>query len=148
MKALFMTFQYILPCDGISKKIVAQNKALKCNGLDVELACFDRDESGRLIYKIDDRTIETYGKGIAAKIKKRCLFGKLAKYISDNDIRFVYVRYIHFANPFFVICSGGCGKTERSFFSNCPPILTIANTRIFRYARLCLFIRSGYAVVG
>ena len=102
MKALFMTFQYILPCDGISKKIVAQNKALKCNGLDVELACFDRDESGRLIYKIDDRTIETYGKCIAAKIKKRCLFGKLAKYISDNDIRFVYVRYIHFANPFFV----------------------------------------------
>ena len=102
MKALFLTFQYILPCDGISKKIVAQNKALKCNGLDIELACFDRDESGRLIYKIDDRTIETYGKGIAAKIKKRCLFGKLAKYISDNDIRFVYVRYIHFANPFFV----------------------------------------------
>ena len=102
MKALFLTFQYILPCDGISKKIIAQNKALKCNGLDIELACFDRDESGRLIYKIDDRTIETYGKGIAAKIKKRCLFGKLAKYISDNDIRFVYVRYIHFANPFFV----------------------------------------------
>lgn len=102
MKALFLTFQHILPCDGISKKIVAQSKALKYNGLDIELARFDRDESGRLIYKIGDRTVETYGKGIAAKIKKRCRFGKLAKYISDNDIRFVYVRYVHFANPFFV----------------------------------------------
>lgn len=102
MKALFLTFQHILPCDGISKKIIAQSKALKYNGLDIELARFDRDESGRLIYKIGDRTIETYGKGIAAKIRKRCRFGKLVKYISDNDIRFVYVRYIHFANPFFV----------------------------------------------
>ena len=59
MKALFLTFQHILPCDGISKKIVAQSKALKCSGLDVELARFDKDEAGRLIYKIDDRTIET-----------------------------------------------------------------------------------------
>lgn len=103
MKALFLAFQHILPCDGISKKIISENNALKHKDLDIKLTSFDTDDRGNLIYKVGEQTIETYGKGLSAKVRKRFQFGKLTRYIIDNDIRFLYIRYIHFANPFFVL---------------------------------------------
>lgn len=100
MKALFIIFHGLAAHNGISKKIIYQREALARCGMDVELCYTIIRPNGDQCRMIDDKVLENYGNGIRAKINKRISYGTLAQYIIDNDIKFVYLRSAHNANPF------------------------------------------------
>ncbi|MEL7588102.1 MAG: glycosyltransferase [Prolixibacteraceae bacterium] len=102
IKALFLIFHGFSPHQGISKKIGYQIKALQQCGMDVQLCYLTIDENGHHKRMINKETLEDYGKGMLAKIKKRINYSKLADYIFETKIRFLYIRSFHNANPFLI----------------------------------------------
>ncbi|MCR9013038.1 glycosyltransferase family 1 protein [Gabonibacter chumensis] len=104
MKMLFLIFHGFAAYNGISKKIFYQKDALQACGWDVRF-CYldlDSDAEGCHIRRVEETIIDNYGKGWIAKIKKRTAYNHLYRYILENDIRFVYMRYDHNANPFLI----------------------------------------------
>jgi glycosyltransferase involved in cell wall biosynthesis len=102
MKAFFLTFHGFQEHNGISKKIFYQVDALRQCGVDTDLCYMDVDEDGRRKRMINHEVYEDYGKGLAGKIKKRTSYAGLVRYILDNKINFVYIRYDHNSNPFLI----------------------------------------------
>lgn len=102
MKALFLVFHGFAPHNGISKKITYQLDAFRNNGLDMKLCYMINDINGSLVRMIDDVPLVNFGRGIKAKLLKRVEYHSLIKYIFDNEIRYVYMRSDHNANPFTV----------------------------------------------
>ena len=105
MNGIFIAFENLEKFSGISKKIISQVEGLEQNGDAITLINIPIDSSGN---KIGFRTnngdyISRFSKSIyGQKISWRCNFTKLIEYILDNKIHFIYIRYVHFANPFFV----------------------------------------------
>lgn len=99
MKALFLVFHGFAPHNGISKKIAYQKEALINNGLETELCYTAFDESGNQIRMVDNKILVNYGKGIRAKILKRIDYSEIVNYVSSNNIKYVYMRSDHNANP-------------------------------------------------
>jgi len=102
MKALFIVFHGFAKYNGISKKILFQIKAFNDLGVEMELFYLSMDENGKQARVISDIIIKDYGNGFYAKILKRIEFRSIAKYVLDNDIKYVYIRYDHNANPFMI----------------------------------------------
>jgi glycosyltransferase involved in cell wall biosynthesis len=102
MKALFLVFHGFEPHNGISKKIGYQITALQQCGMDTRLCYLTIGENGCHKRMIDNEVLEEYGKGIFAKIRKRIQYSKLIEYIIKNDIRLLYIRSFHNANPFLI----------------------------------------------
>lgn len=102
MKALFLVFHGFMAYNGISKKIHYQVNALKQCGIDTTLCYLDIDENGIHKRMLDEKTLESFGKGIKAKIAKRIQYNTLVNYIIQNKIELLYVRYDHNANPFLI----------------------------------------------
>lgn len=100
MKALFLIFHGFVPHNGISKKIGYQMSALQQCGVDIRLCYLSIDQDGYHKRMLDDEVLENFGKGDFAKIKKRIRYAKLTDYIIKNDIKFLYIRSFHNANPF------------------------------------------------
>jgi glycosyltransferase involved in cell wall biosynthesis len=101
MKALFLIFHGFEEFNGISKKIIYQIKALKECGLDVK-TCFLDDSNNHKKRMIDDGILKDYGNGIKGKILKRIEFSSIVDFIKENNIKFVYMRFDHNANPFTI----------------------------------------------
>lgn len=102
MKAIFLIFHGFEAHNGISKKILYQVDGLKQNGIDVRLCYLLIDKHGFHKRMINDITIDNYGKGFLAKIKKRICYNTLKSYIIKEQINFLYVRHDLNANPFLV----------------------------------------------
>lgn len=102
MRALFLVFYGFQEYNGISKKIRYQVDALKQCGLDVRTCHYEVCENGERQWMIDDLVLKKLGKGIIAKIKKRISFAPIIRYICEEQISFVYIRYYHNANPFTI----------------------------------------------
>lgn len=103
MNALFLVSEALTDSGGISKKIFAQVNALEHHGMKVALsylAANDKDEfTGRYV---NEKIIDKYsGIPIISKFQWRCKYKNLYCYIKENDIKLVFIRYTHFANPFF-----------------------------------------------
>lgn len=100
MNILFLIFQGFDPSNGISKKIIYQQNALKANGHEVHL-CYleDNDVKQRVV---DHEIIADYGGGRKGKILKRTEFGSIVDYAIKAQIEFVYIRSNHNANPFTI----------------------------------------------
>lgn len=101
MKALFLIFHGFEEHNGITKKIRCQIEALKSCGVDTHI-CYLTDENDRKCRMIDDTLLRDYGTGWRGKILKRTEFDSIIKYIGQNKIDFVYIRYNHNANPFIL----------------------------------------------
>lgn len=104
MKALFVVFHGFAAHSGISKKIFAQHAALRRCGVDARLCYIRIDADGRQRRMAgdgsqDDIVVDDFGYGLKAKIAKRLRFAGVTRYIRDNGIDFLYVRYDHNANP-------------------------------------------------
>lgn len=104
MNALFFISESLTEYGGISKKILAQVGALERQGMKVAFSYLKTDGangfSGRYI---DEKIVDNYSRiSLISKIQRRCNYNNLYQYIQANDIRLVYIRYIHFANPFFI----------------------------------------------
>lgn len=102
MKAIFLIFHGFEAHNGISKKILYQVDGLKQNGIDVKLCYLLIDKHGFHKRMVNDITIDNYGKGFLAKIKKRICYNTLKNYILKEQINFLYVRHDLNANPFLV----------------------------------------------
>src|SRR5665647_1646028 len=104
MNALFLVSETLTDFGGVSKKIIAQVNALKNLGLHVALSYLEanvKDEfTGRFI---NEEKIDKYASfPVINQIQWRCQYRSLFNYINDKGIQVVFIRYIHFANPFFI----------------------------------------------
>lgn len=104
MNALFFISESLMDYGGISKKILAQVSALERQGMKVALSYLKTDSansfSGRYI---DEKIVDNYSRiSMISKIQRRSNYNNLYQYIQANNIKLVYIRYIHFANPFFI----------------------------------------------
>ena len=102
MKALFLIFHGFDEANGISKKIRYQIKALKTCGIDVRTCYYDVDSQGHRKWMADKEMLKDFGTGTLAKIRKRFCFKAIYAYILRENIRFVYIRSYHNANPFTI----------------------------------------------
>lgn len=101
MKALYVAFQLLDKSSGITNKIVAQYKGLVNNGLDVGFCHYELID-GKWTFVADDKPVYYLGSGFHAHLALYYMFNPAYKYIRDNHIEFIYIRYTQFATPFFV----------------------------------------------
>src|SRR6185312_15527784 len=104
MKALFLIGETLTDFGGISKKIIAQVNALKNVGIDVTLSYLKANHENTLIARYaGEKKIDNFSPNpILSQIQWRCKYRNVLKYIQENHIQIVFIRYIHFANPFFI----------------------------------------------
>jgi len=107
MKALFVVFHGFSAHSGISKKIFDQCEALRRCGVEAQLCYIRIDADGRQRRMIGDGSAadaaaEDFGRGLRAKLAKRMRYGGVTRYIREQGIDFLYVRYDHNANPALV----------------------------------------------
>ena len=103
MKALFLIGESLTDFGGISKKIIAQVNALKNLGLHVALSYLKADQKNKFVTRyIDEEKINEFSSNpILSQIQWRTRYKNVYDYIVENGIEIVFIRYIHFANPFF-----------------------------------------------
>jgi len=89
---------------GISKKILAQVNALKYHGMHVDLSYLKINDKYKFIGRyVDDNILEKYSNiSLVGKFQRRYKYKNLYNYITKKEIKFLYIRYNHFANPFFI----------------------------------------------
>lgn len=98
-KSLFLTFQPLLPNDGISRKIMNESKSLRNCGFDIDIG-YIKYINQKYWLTIDNVKILQYGKSsISWKIGCRLFWRPIAEYIIKHNYEFIYVRYTHFASP-------------------------------------------------
>jgi hypothetical protein len=104
MKALFLIGESLDDFGGISKKIIDQVNALKNLGIDVSLSYLLSNAKNAFVARyVDEKKIEQFSSfPIISQIESRSKYNKLYNYIEKNEIEVVFIRYIHFANPFFI----------------------------------------------
>ena len=102
MKILYLTYHGLSEHSGISKKMLAQVKGLRENGHEVFLCTYIIDKEGQRKRMMNDVCIENYGKGVLAKIKKRCCYGSIVRFAKEQGIEFAYIRSFHNANSFTI----------------------------------------------
>ena len=102
MKTLFLIFHGFDKANGISKKIHYQVKALKDCGLDVRLSYYDVTPYNQRRWMIDDEVIADFGTGLTAKVWKRVYYSPIIDYVRREEIKLIYIRSFHNANPFTI----------------------------------------------
>ena len=100
MKALFLIFHGFDKANGMSKKIHYQVKALKECGVDVRLCYYDITPHGERRLIVDDEVIADFGTGTTSKMWKHVYYAPIIEYARCENIKLVYIRSHHNANPF------------------------------------------------
>ena len=119
MKALFLIFHGFEEFNGISKKIRYQISALKECNLDVR-TCYLVDDGNKKYRMVDNIILKDYGFGWKAKILKRVEYFSIINYVIKNDIKFIYVRYVHNSNPFTIYLLNKLKKTGAKIVLEIP----------------------------
>lgn len=99
--ALFFSYQNLKELPGISKKILSQKKAIEDCGFNVFLSHFQND-GGIAKFMIDSKPIMVREGSIIGRLKWKLDKTPILKWIKENDISFIYVRYTKFADTTFV----------------------------------------------
>lgn len=104
MKALFLVSEPISDYSGISKKILSQVKALNALGIPTQLSHLKVANGYRFLGRyVDGQQIDRYSRISAiSKLQRRSNYKNLFKYIQSQQVNLLYIRYVHFANPFFI----------------------------------------------
>ena len=104
MNALFLIGETIKEFGGISMKILSQINGLERLGLKVILSDIKADNKNKFTGRyVGEEIIDRYSNiTFIAKIQSRVKYKNLYRYIKANGIKLVYIRYVHFANPFFI----------------------------------------------
>ncbi len=90
---------------GIGKKIRAQVQAFETIGVQTSLSYLEVDKSGHYIGRIvNEHLIENFQPVLGKQFSWiwRVKFRSLLSHIEQHQINIVYIRYTHFANPFFI----------------------------------------------
>jgi glycosyltransferase involved in cell wall biosynthesis len=104
MNALFLIGEALTDFGGISKKVLAQVNALEHCGINVSLSYLVANDKNKCTGRyVNQEIVDRYSAiPIISEFQWRCKYKNLYNYIRANEIRLVYIRYIHFANPFFI----------------------------------------------
>jgi len=104
MNTLFLVNEPLTEFGGISKKILAQVNALKRLGLQVALSYLETNGNDELKGRyVNEEMIDKYSEiPFISKLQFRCNYKNLYRYVKEKGIQLVYMRYTHFANPFFI----------------------------------------------
>ena len=104
MKCLFLVCETLQDFEGVSKKILEQANALERLGFNVVLSDLKTDDRNKFTGRyIGREIIDKYSNiDLISKIQSRINYRNLYRYIVANEIKLVYIRYVHFANPFFI----------------------------------------------
>lgn len=102
MNILYLIFHGLSTMSGISKKILNQIKGLEANGHHVILCHYEILENNHRARLMNSTPLEDYGTGILASVRKRISYKAIKEYAVQNQIKLVYVRSFHNANPFTI----------------------------------------------
>ncbi|MCC8187849.1 MAG: glycosyltransferase [Bacteroides sp.] len=102
MRMLFLVFQDLKESHGISKKIIYQYEAFRNWGMDIDLCSLNPDETGRRNYVVRDRILGSIGRGPLSRLRFFADYRGIYNFIREQEIKVIYIRYTHFANPFFL----------------------------------------------
>lgn len=102
MKLLFFVYHALAEYSGITKKIRAQVAGLAANGNDVSLCTLRIDDDTTQRRVVNGKIIRSFGQSPRSKIEKRISFCDVTKYIQDNGIEGIYIRYDINSNPFTI----------------------------------------------
>lgn len=100
MKGLYVAFQPLIKGTGISDKIVAECEGLRMAGLDVDF-CYQKKNGDVFKYYLNGSPFYSIGKGLKAHLRLYYKYNPIVKYVKEKNIKFIYIRYIQLANPFF-----------------------------------------------
>lgn len=107
-KALFISFQPVVPCDGVSKKVFAQRDGIADNGYDCDIVYPKWNSNGSQTFYINEKIlIENITRTFVTFPK--VFYDALATAVLDNGYEVIYIRYClnacrHF-NKFLKICT-------------------------------------------
>lgn len=102
MNTLFLMFHGLEQANGISKKVFAQVRAVKACGVEAHLCHYEVEPDNHRCWMIDYQLLKHLGAATWAKFKKRLCFKDIFNYVIDNDVKLVYIRSYHNANPFTI----------------------------------------------
>lgn len=100
-RLLYVTFHDLNPSAGVSKKIIDQVNSFKKHGIETRLLSLVTENSKR-IAKIDNQNLTEIRRGMAGQIKIIAAYKEIIKYIKQNHIDSLYIRYTQTADPFFI----------------------------------------------
>jgi len=102
MKVLFLVNQELKKSDGISNKIYGQLAAFKKHANQCYFSYF-QNINGTTFRKVDDKSIFIFSKFKALSfLQKKTSFGSVFRFVIQQKINLVYIRYNYFASPFFI----------------------------------------------
>lgn len=102
MKGLYFVKDKLEEHSGVKKKIISQIKALEKFGLTMEFSYTQKQEKN-VIRLVDEKIIDKFFHSIVGRMKKKFFYyKKIEKYILNNNIEFLYIRYTHFADKYFL----------------------------------------------
>lgn len=151
MKGLFLMFYGFNAYNGISKKIVYQVEALRKQGLDLRVCHYEIAEDGSRNWMVDQRILQSLGKGLSAKLKKRVDFSPIIRYAKEEKLDYIYWRTFHNSNPFTIHLAKELRKTGARIileiptypydqeYALCSEKLTLAADKLFR-KRFCTYV--------
>lgn len=104
MNGLFLIGEALTEFNGISKKILAQVGALERLGVNIDLSYLNANSKNELVGRyINGERIDKYSTNpVISQFQWRCKYNNLLAYVKEKKIQVVYIRYVHFANPFFI----------------------------------------------
>lgn len=107
-RLLFLAFASIIQGNGVSNKILSQKNAFIDLGYEVDF-CYFKEQDGNTKAFINDDVFFCLGNRLSYQFKIFCFFKKLSKYINDNKVDILYIRYEKNANHALINFLRGCG---------------------------------------
>lgn len=101
MKSLIVANEFIWPETGIGKKLINQHRALHELTESCEMVRLKLDE-GLCKRYAGDTPVDIFGTPKYGYIQALFQYQGLLNYIKENEIGFLYIRYVHFANHRFL----------------------------------------------
>lgn len=102
MKILFLIYHGFSNSSGISKKVHYQINAFKALGHKVFLCYYEIKADGSKARMLDNNTLDNFGKGKFASLKKICNYNSIFDFCVRENIDLIYSRSFHNANPFTI----------------------------------------------
>jgi hypothetical protein len=102
IKGLFFVNESIEESSGIGKKILSQYKSFNNSEFSMQL-CYLKSRHGLIKRFFDNNPISSYSDTKVGKLLLEMSYSILYREIIKNEIRFIYIRYIHFSTPMFVL---------------------------------------------
>jgi glycosyltransferase involved in cell wall biosynthesis len=101
-RLLFLVFHDIDEGNGVSNKIKSQINAFKHNGFDVDFSYLIKEDGFLKKRQYNNSVIDKANTSYySQKYGYKYRYSELLEKIIQREIQVVYIRYTHFANPFF-----------------------------------------------